>query len=193
MNEFLRIISIDPGSVNLGLCVADVSANTFKPVNIITDNVQPPKLPLVDFYANMDVDNTEYKLAALGNFCYRIFTEQGPHILALESSFYNVKRPSAFKSLLNTVSYIEHAFYRFNPFGIVLEFSPHEIKRNINSKGHKKEDVKEALINMPEIISAMNKPIEECTEHEIDAISVLISACGETRKQNGLKLWLNRA
>lgn len=191
MNSSIRVIAIDPGSYNLGLCMAHVSPYTLSPIEIDTYNIKVDELPDIGDEQGFCTTTADKRQFCLYSHLRRVFDEFQPHQLALESAFYNRARPSAFASLMGTIKTINAAYKSYNRFGVISDYAPVLIKSVIKAKSRGgKEAVKNSIIEH-EVSRVLKKGLDKYSEHEFDSIAVLLTHCHHLRKFGALS-WLNK-
>ena len=152
------MLSVDPGTVTIGIAVWDIDPNTLAIRNIITYTP----------YVNKDL-NMEHRLFYIRNLFINIVEEHQPYMIAHENAFLHRFRPMAYGPLYTIISHLREAF--FNNFGMynVYGYSPKSIKMNMIKGNADKDDMYLAVSSNKELSKYVNQYTDE---HQIDAIAI---------------------
>lgn len=171
--KIYKIVGIDPGLNNLGVAIFDLDYSTRSIVKIEAFTLVNDKL--ID---DTGLDEESYseraiKLYKLRNTLHTVMTNIKPCMVACESPFYSSFRPTAYAALVEVIRIIQLAIMDYNnniPFYTV---EPLLVKKNVGAGMTKgKLDVKNAVMNKPELINVLVNDINTLDEHSIDAIAV---------------------
>lgn len=169
----LKIIGIDPGLTNTGVCVC-----LYDPDNDHL-TVQSKFMICAHELAKREMrqDSKQYgNIVSL--FLYErefknVFLTHLPNFVASEDAFYNPRTPNAYLSLKLCISSIQRVLYE--DFKQVLyRIAPMEAKKAVRKGNADKAAVQEAIQHLPDLILRDTKqnPISKITEHEADSIAI---------------------
>lgn len=171
--DYLRVISVDPGSNNCGISVIAVGKGGKR-------HVAHSYTTVGRIFEKDDADGCE-RIGArdIRLFGYqRVFEEMleewQPHQIVCESSFYRRGKANTFQVLSQQVILFKVASFNWNrsvPFTLV---SPTEVKRNmgVKPKGTTKEDMHVALLGRTDLSYDDSINPHTLDEHECDSICV---------------------
>lgn len=168
-----RIVSIDPGSIHLGISVFDIDLRERQLKSIEAFTIHTEKLPN---YTGLDEEYFGERLIKLHKLKMRIaelIYQLQPQAVACESPFYNRLRPMAYGVLLETLSYIHTAVIEVNPLIFFKTIEPLLAKKAVGAgimKG--KVDVRVCIESNPLLMSVLRTDIDTLDEHALDSIAV---------------------
>ena len=153
----MRMISVDPGTVTIGVVIWDLNndftIDNFKSFTIYIDPNKDLNVRMQDIY----------------HIFNDVFKEEEPFHLAHESGFINRFRPQAFGPIYTTIYLIRQAF--INTIGVYGMYAyPPKMVKSIVSKGTADKDDMFTAVNSIKELKPFITGIE--TEHEIDAIAI---------------------
>lgn len=171
--ETFKILSIDPGSSNLGFSFMEYNFETNKSTllesnTIIARGNDSKYRNLIDYHEERQV-----RLFILKDSIIDLLREYKPDVVIAESNYMG-RFVSGFVPLVECVLLIRMALYEYNPFLKLYMVDPSTVKINIGMKrikGTTKDDVKKALIESKKIDFNGFNP-DDLDEHAIDAIAI---------------------
>lgn len=175
MDDELRIISIDPGSLNLGYVEAVVNTRMFDIISIDTHNLEIDKLP--SFYKDGILPQIplEERLLKLNQWMLVRFNGFNPDHLCVETNYYDLRHPTAFQVLIKVLLNIKKTFSDYRLHGGYYTYSPMEIKSHLGvSRKDGKDGMSLKLSQCEEIKNPLKKHFGLLSEHEIDALALLL-------------------
>jgi len=123
----------------------------------------------VNFFFMHDVGGSNvYKKSVLYDFVSEIVHEVRPVAFAIEAPFMS-RFPKAFGLLSEFMSTIELAIHNTEPNVIQYRVSPREGKTIVGAKSDDKEDMYNAVMDIPELRPFIRR---DMNEHEIDSIAI---------------------
>ena len=166
-----KIISIDPGTYHLGVATWHLDSE-LNILNINTDSIE-----IGNSGSNpMFIRDIIYRCERITIELYDILEYVNPNIVAIETPFINNKRPTSIIPLAKVFDAITGTVYSFNKYIKIMEISPFEAKRDINSGEftHRELSDKDNIKLSVEHIEELNRYVDtnKITEHEIDSIAV---------------------
>lgn len=173
-----RMMSIDPGLSNTGVATFDIDFATGKILSIEAFTLTNNKL--VDETGMDDEVHMEraIKLMKLKQALQYVLMHTAPVDVACEAPFYNPLMPMAYGVLVEVVNNLFSAVLEYNANIRFTQYPPMTVKKAVGAKAAKKDTekgknmVKEALLQIPEIMTVLVTDIELLSEHAIDAIAV---------------------
>lgn len=169
----LRVLSIDPGTQNLGsaFSIADYTNKQFRVEYGYTfdvDNlVNKVNIDLKQSHSrNIAMYQSVYWLTL--NLCWNFH----PDWVLCESPYLNSKFPVSYALLTLCTQAVEHAVKDYSSAVLFDYIDPASVKRGVGVKGNSgdKELMKKAIMSHPSIVS--NLDINYFDEHTIDAIAI---------------------
>lgn len=171
-NELVSIVGIDPGSETLGCSILCFNLRTFEIISVEAVTFIGSKLTSSDWTGEIFNDRIQ-RIQAHERNLLQLFQRINPLIIAIESPFMSVRRPSAYGALTEVVCAVRNAVLQFDVWRPLYLVDPPNAKKAVNAKGNAdKEGVKAGLKTIPELMQALQVPIEHLDEHSIDAIAV---------------------
>lgn len=168
----LKVIGIDPGTENLGFSVFSITPN-FEIINCDVKTIVASKNVLMSQWTE-DIQGARYaRLNTLGEILYSEFLYHTPISVAVESPFYNPRRPAAFEALVQIFYVIRKSLEAYDNWREVYPIDPSSVKNAIGAHGAAgKVPVKEALLKVTDLNYTGVIPLENLDEHSIDALAV---------------------
>ena len=167
--DVIRIMSVDPGLKNMGICIGDytLSTNTF--------TVLSSETWVGDKYLSHD---KEMKKKFIRSFCIiqgmkkellNIFIPTWtPDYIVCEGAFYNASFPSAHQALVLVINLLRECSYIYHQRDIVI-LPPSVVKGVVTGKGLSGKEAIQSKIKSHSNIQLLGK--DTYTEHEFDAIA----------------------
>lgn len=170
MNNFFSIISIDPGS-NLGISVIQVDAKTLNILNIESTTV------VRDIKIYQDPCNKEItrdcRLLRQSEIVQTYLQQIRPSYFVVESPYYNPRMPTAFKSLVETLTMLRQTLFNYDPYMAFDTIDPSSIKKSVGANGIAGKDaVKVAIASHQELYPFLSHNLNYLDEHAIDSIAI---------------------
>lgn len=183
-----KLISIDPGTTNLGLSIYTINPYTYEILDIEPYTLNLAKLETKDNLLT-DVHEDRYvRLNALKNFLEVLFPEVNPAYVCCEAAFFSVRTVTAYGPLIETIQTIRMALIEFDPLIPLVTFSPTEAKSAVGVKRDKvkkaaklkgvnkmaqKDAVLVAVKAIPEITKHLSRErLDRLTDHAVDSIAI---------------------
>lgn len=166
-----RILSIDPGSETIGYCVSEVGIQTKQIEHITAWTITGSLLANLSEQAAINYGARFARIRAHADLLNKILVQYEPTYVAIETPYYNPRRPGAFEVLVEVLSMIRNTVFDWNPWITVMLIDPASIKKSIGVSGKSgdKEAVRQALSDIPSLQSFIT---DELDEHAVDAIAV---------------------
>lgn len=173
-NTIVNIIGIDPGTNTLGFSVIYFDCKTLTILSTFATTFIGEKLSRYDDYSRFLHGDRFMRLRAHEENLLHLFRQFQPFQVVAESNFMNTRRPQAYGALVETVSAIKSALYRFDPWKPLYLIDPPTVKKAIGAKGNAdKEEVKRCLLKLEDDLHYQGDiPITALDEHSIDAIAI---------------------
>lgn len=168
----VRIIGIDPGSTELGLCILDFDIRTMKVLLVKPFTVYVDKLSQNESIAATR-GNRVARLDALRKTLCAVFTEHRPDIVVSEAPFYNPRMPGAFAPLVETMDTIGRAVGDYDPVIRLATLAPSIVKKGVESAAGSNDKglVRDALQKIPEL-GLTAQIVSRLSTHATDAAAV---------------------
>jgi len=187
------ICGIDPGN-NTGVCFMEVDINTNEIVDIsahtLTTMTRYNQQLHKEVERQLDLDAPE-KLKMITYLLNAKINEKNPSTFALEGAFYDRRRPMAFGPLLLTIDSFKKAIRFSNPNKEISVYQPLSVKAVLSQSsglGKKPRGVEskvwvyKCVDATEELISNIDRPLDDLTEHAIDAIGIAYTKLVKTRE-----------
>lgn len=173
-NTTVSIIGIDPGTNTLGFSVIYFDCKTMEILSTFATTFIGEKLSRNDDYSRFLHGERFMRLRAHEENLLHLFYQIQPFQVVAESNFMNTRRPQAYGALVETVSAIKSALYRYDRWKPLYLIDPPTVKKAIGAKGNAdKEEVKRCLLLLKDDLCFHGDiPIEELDEHSVDAIAI---------------------
>jgi len=169
-----RVISIDPGSTNMGISVYDVDLlnNSVKLVECETfhaDKLLRHNTHLLDTHSALDA-----RLLLLGKALTPYVETYFPNVVIVEDCYFR-RNPLPFKVLTMCQSMVKNIVYMYNPLCKVVTITPSDVKQGVGVNGgsNVKDDMTVALAELianGRIITDVT--LEVLDDHAIDSACI---------------------
>ena len=183
-SDVATIVGIDPGSETLGLCRISFNVNTLQIVSTQAQTYIGTKIQtgmsrwILEYQTERFARIHAHKLN-LG----RILIQSRPLTVACESPFYSSRRPGAFSALTEVISALRYACFEYDPRLPFTLIDPPSAKIAVGAKGNaKKEQVQEAVLQLPDLNFIGDVSLNKLDEHSIDSIAIAYSKIQEWRQ-----------
>lgn len=177
-SRYFRVGAIDPGTDTLGTCILDVDLYTceivLRYVNTLHGSRNMRRYPGVE-----EVHGGRWaKLHSHGVELYQWMCDWAIHALICESPFLG-RFPQAFEALVECKTEIRRALYRYDLCMPLETVDPPSAKMavGVSGKSKNKDDIKWAILKLPNFRNESGKRIEDLDEHSTDAIAVGYYKC----------------
>lgn len=178
--HFLRyyILAIDPSINNVGIAILEIDYLTGEILSIVAFTVITNKLT---DQSGLDEDyhsERAIKLMKLRQVVTNFLEHVNPVEVACESPFFNRFSPMAYGSLTEVVGIIYTAILDHNVNTKFTTIPPLSAKKAVGARSVKNDtekgkfEVRQAIMNNPEIMKALKDDINFLSEHALDAIAV---------------------
>lgn len=185
--SWFNIVGIDPGTHKLGVGILSVSCETMEIIASNAYTLTALKLLPKDAWAIGIHGERAARIQALSDELDRCFGVFKPLRIASESPFYNPRRPMAYGSLVETLSMIRQAVWRYSVWCQMGLVDPPTVKNAVGARGDGSKDaVKKRIIAMDELRWNGLHPITELDEHAIDGLAVAYSDYKTFKEQSCL-------
>jgi len=166
------LISIDPGLSNAGIAIYNLSQ--YAVIDNITAFTIKPSNKDKRINLNEDiVGDRMIRLHSLKQSIKDLIENYQPSIVVHEGAFYSSFRPSAYGSLIETISYIKLGILEVTTNIVIDSLQPLLIKKIVGAGMTKgKIDVKKCLSDNKLIMDKLDIDLSELDEHAIDAIAI---------------------
>lgn len=185
---FFNILGIDPGTHKLGVGVLSVSCDTMQVISSTAYTLTALKLLPKDAWSTEIHGERSARIWALENELDFAFDFYQPLRVASESPFYNPRRPMAYGSLVETISMIRAAVWRYNTWCQLGMIDPPTVKNAVGARGDGSKDAVKKRVLAMEPQLHWNGPcaITELDEHAIDGLAVAYSDLIKFKEQSCL-------
>jgi len=169
--NYFKIVSIDPGTNKVGICLMDVEFDTFKILKSTAFTVTATKLVSEDSWMSVMHSYRVARLFAIKDTLLRYFKDHKPNAIVCESPFFNSRMPGAFQPLVEILKTIRDTVIEYDDWLQLNLIDPSTIKKAVNASSFAdKQSVKKAVTSLVDINYEGN--IDELDEHAIDALAV---------------------
>lgn len=170
-----RSMGIDNGTNTVGYATLDGDLRTGIAIVSRTDLLTADKTAY-DRYEGLSLNRSQLsaRRRVIGDFSYEYVSEEDPDVVGIESPFQHLHAHS-FAVLSLSMDSIDNAVYRYRNALPFEKVPPGRAKKAVCPKGkysNKKEDIREFILNHPNIRAGEGIVLEDLSEHEIDAIAV---------------------
>lgn len=183
--DHIRLIGIDPGSHTLGVAYVHYNLATKQlyvknAVTVTADKI----VSLMSSDVVLVHGERRSRLIALQSFLLSYFDYTEPDVITSESPFLGM-RVTAFETLTECCCAIREAVYQYKANKPLVMVSPTEAKKavGVKGKGTTKDDVRNGVLAIPNIVFDATVDVNLLDEHAIDAIAVAYSKCKEWYSQ----------
>ena len=178
------LLGIDPGSSSLGLAILELDSTTFSIVTTTAYTIEATKLELFNTL-DLRLPERERRLRAISKAVSLCLEDYKPLTLAIESPFFNSRKPSAYAVLIETMYVLKQTARAYDLNLPIIEVDPPTAKKAIGVRRLKakerrrlklttKDLVREALLPLTALKLASD--IDSLDEHSLDAIAVVYSS-----------------
>ena len=178
------IVGIDPGSETLGICMLDFNVVTMAVVKTTAQTFVGSKLGMMSRWIAESHSERFARIEAHKQNLKQLLWINRPLIVACESPFYNSLRPSAYGVLVEVLNALKYACYEYNPDLPFTLIDPPSAKKAVGAKGNaKKEQMREAVLVLPDLFFQGPVPLNNLDEHSIDSIAIAYSKLQQFRAE----------
>lgn len=178
------IVGIDPGSETLGTGALRVNVVTLEIVESAAFTYVGSKLAKDTWLGDVHGARAG-RISAHEDNLVDMFHYWQPNLVASESPFYSQFRPQAFGALTETVDAIRNALWRYDCWLSLFMIDPPTVKKAVGASSHaKKDEVKEALMALPDLNYNGPIPFALLDEHSVDALAVAYARLKILREQH---------
>ena len=178
------LLGIDPGSSSLGLAILELDSTTFSIVTTTAYTIEATKLELFNTL-DLRLPERERRLRAISKAVSLCLEDYKPLTLAIESPFFNSRKPSAYAVLIETMYVLKQTARAYDLNLPIIEVDPPTAKKAIGVRRLKakerrrlklttKDLVREALLPLTAL--KLTESIDSLDEHSLDAIAVVYSS-----------------
>ncbi len=171
-NGDIRLLSIDPGSDNMGLSLFTLNPRDGRITSLQATTYTSRKL---NMDKNIELAHGERvsRIMAHRENLKRIFSETDPLEVVCESPFFTMRRPSAYGALSELLSLIRTTLIEHYPSVPFIIVDPPTVKKAVGAKGNGDKDVvRKAVLALTDLNYSGITKLEELDEHSIDSIAV---------------------
>ena len=182
-----RIMGIDNGSTALGVTIADL--------NLRTDHYHV--IDSMTLYADKILDSYKGSIETHGNAWARQNTLREalleeleyyrPHTVAVESPFFMPGRVQSFRVLSEMLIHIRQAVDEYGLLSDIVPISPGQAKKAVQVANFtmKKAVIPDCVRRLDNVSYSENVDVNNLSEHEYDAIAVIMAQGKFTRQATG--------
>ena len=178
------LLGIDPGSSTLGVAILELDSITFSIVATTAYTIEATKLELFNTL-DLRLPERERRLRAISKAISLCLEDYKPLTLAIESPFFNSRKPSAYAVLIETMYVLKQTARAYDLNLPIIEVDPPTAKKAIGVRRLKakerrrlklttKDLVREALLPLTAL--KLTSDIDSLDEHSLDAIAVAYSS-----------------
>lgn len=181
--DVASIIGIDPGSEHIGIARIDFNVVTLDIVRTMAQTFVGSKLSFMNKWIAETHSDRFARIEAHKRNLHLVLNECRPVVVACESPFFNALRPNAFQVLVEVLTALKYTCYEYDPELLFTMIDPPSAKKAVGAKGNaKKEDMRTAVLQLPDLCFAGTTPLHFLDEHSIDSIAIAYSKIQEFRK-----------
>jgi len=178
------IAGIDPGTETLGFGALRVNVVSLEILESTAFTFVGSKLASNTWYGDVHGGRAE-RLGGHEDNLVDAFHYYQPNLIASESPFFNRRFPQAYGALTETVDAIRSAVWRYDVWLDLFLIDPPSVKKAVGASSHaKKDEVKAALMALPDLNYNGPTPIELLDEHSVDALAVAYCRLKILREQH---------
>lgn len=167
------ICGIDPGTNHLGFAVMEIDTQTLAINSIHAFTLVADKLVEDDNLIAIQHSERIAKIYALQQTLTNLYRYYNPFVICCESPYYNHFRPNAYGALVEIIYAIRMSVTDYNSTIRFQTYEPSIIKKAVGANAiAKKDGVKLAIKNHPDIIANLTIPMDSLDDHALDAIAV---------------------
>ncbi|MNO14076.1 Crossover junction endodeoxyribonuclease RuvC [compost metagenome] len=187
-NSFIyRIMGIDNGSSQLGMVIADLDLRSGQYTVLHADTFVAEKM-LGEHTGLVTTHGARWaRQNTLRDAVARELRFFNPHAVAVETPFFMPRRVQSFETLTEMMIFIRQAVEDYNPGSDIYRVTPGEAKRAVQSANFtmKKVVIKDCVRSLSNITYKEGIRKDALTEHEYDAIAVIVAHGEAIRKAAG--------
>jgi Holliday junction resolvasome RuvABC endonuclease subunit len=178
--SIISVVGIDPGSTTLGTAVLWIDLSIMKIIASSAKTFRGDRLHNSDSWTGSLFGDRIGRILALENELVHLFQHVQPYMIATESPFISMRQPQAYGALTEVICTVRNAVMRYDVWKPLYMIDPPTVKKSVGAAGNAgKEDVKKALMLLPDLCYSGDVPLEILDEHSVDALAV---AYGRWRK-----------
>lgn len=171
-NSF-KLVSIDPGTDNLGFCIMDISYENFSILKTTVSTIVASKSVFEDSLISQIHGYRMARIQKLKQTLIDHFNKINPAIIVCESPFFNPRRPGAFQPLAEILFAIKESTIEYNSWLPLYLIDPSSIKKSVNAPGNADKIImKKQVCSLTDLNYEGDVTLEDLDEHSIDAIAV---------------------
>ena len=173
MDQVFVIFSIDPGINHLGLSISEVDFKNKQVLKTQTQTIHV-KEKYLSLYSIENYGLKQTKIDYLNEQFINFVEKFKPVTLAIETPFYNMKRPAAFMPLVELMYQLRFTLRDLLPTANLALYQPSIIKKTIGANATcKKEEVRDYVLRKKNFFHYDGLvPMEELDEHSIDSLAI---------------------
>lgn len=170
----IRALCLDPGLNNVGTSLWDIAIQPTVSISSISAlTLKSERLVDDSFLDDEDVTERLIKRHKMANALRRILESFDPHVVAIESPFFDRRKPGSFQVLAEVMSTIYDTIVAYNPSIRIYLVPPQLAKKYIGVAGQKgKEVVKDGILKLTDVLQALQDPLDTLDEHAIDSLAI---------------------
>lgn len=168
----ISIIGIDPGSetMGVGIITLDVFSHVIESCEAYT--FTGSKLPGSEWTSAISPARVQ-RIEAHEDNLLRIFRRVKPLVIGSEAPFINKRFPQAGLVLTEVISAIRSAVKKYDKWRRMYMVEPSRAKNSVGAPGGADKDtVKQAMLQIPELVNTAITPIIDLDEHSVDGLAV---------------------
>lgn len=183
-DQTYKLISIDPGTYYMGVCVYEVR---FRDRAVMAVDAFDWIIDKMDDITEIDTSNIPtplWRLRMVKEHFKRLMPLHQPSALVCEQPFFNPGKPNAFGALVKVLAVVQNEALDYNHEIDIRQISPFEVKKTIGaSLSSDKETVKAAILLKPELVKFVSEEqLNKLGKDAIDAIAIGYTHIEESRK-----------
>lgn len=173
MDQIFNIFSIDPGINHFGLSISSVDFSTKEVLNTNTRTIHV-KEKYLNGYVIENYGLKQAKIDYLNKIFIDFLNEYTPITVAIETPFYNMKRPAAFMPLIELLYQIRISLRDTLVSSNLALYQPSVIKKTIGASAVcKKDEVREYVLKKKDFFKYIGDiDMENLDEHSIDSLAI---------------------
>lgn len=178
------VCGIDPGTNHLGFAVMEINTRTMAINSIQAMTLVADKLVEDDNLIAIQHTERMAKIYALQQVLTNLYCYYAPFTICCESPYYNHFRPNAYGALVEIIYAVRLSVTNYSPVVSFETYEPSIIKKAVGANAiSKKDGVKLAIKNNPNIVGRLSVPIDSLDDHAIDAIAVCYTHLNKLTKE----------
>jgi len=168
-----RLISVDPGSNYAGVSCSEFNDSYTQMTVVDSMTLDLDRLRRSIRYRGRfeELDETDQKIAILGDALFRYCVAWGPFAVVSESPYFR-RFPRPFEILVKCVNEMGHVIREYDPNIPFSTLTPSEVKNAVNVKGgsNDKELIRDGIKRQKDLIVLSD--LSSLSEHACDSIAV---------------------